>query len=125
MSQSCTSTPIPDPDAQLIAVCAAFRQDLAAYAAALDSVAHIKPSEITPAQVRKFHSQTEKIHRSIEAGAFVIQGTRSVGASGRGAKVAALHGYMRLLGLSDGELLELDLAKSVIADFAQALSRPN
>lgn len=125
MLQPCTSTSTPDPDAQLIAVCAAFRQDLAAYAAALDAVAHIKPSEITPAQVRRFHSQTEKIYRSIEAGALVIGETKSIGASGRGAKVAALHGYMRVLGLSDGELLELDLARSVIADFAQALSRPN
>lgn len=55
----------------------------------------------------------------------MIGKARSVGTSGRGAKVAALYSHLRVLGLSDGELLELDLARSVIADFAQALNRPN
>ncbi len=123
-SQLCVSDSAGEPDALLVAACTSLRQDLAAYASVvariglLDTLAMRQPSAAADVALHAAHREHDKVWQAVQSAARTVERTPAVGPLGRGAKVAAVHGYIHTLGTSSGQIVELDLAKSLIADFA-------
>lgn len=116
MPHPCVLDPLPDPDAILVAVCTMFRQQVAAFEALLCITTDIRPDRTADPEVVAVHDMTGELLRSIQAKAHTIRTTAATGATGRRAKVAALDAYLRTMAAPEGESMEADLARSVVAD---------
>ena len=125
MSPATIPGPNPDPDADLIAVCLHFRRRLLAYQTALRAIARIKPSDVTISQARLLDQRADAIYHVVQAASRVIQSMPAIGPSGRTAKIIALNTYVKVMPRPDGDLIELDLAISIIGDFVGARSSIN
>lgn len=110
---------MPDPDTTLVAVCTMFRQKVAAFEALLCITTDIRPDRTADPEVVAVHDLTGELLRSIQAKVHTIRSTVATGATGRRAKVAALDAYLRTMAAPEGESMEADLARSVVADLTR------
>lgn len=116
MLHPCVLDPLPDPDATLVAVCTMFWQQIAAFEALLCITTDISPDRTADPETVAIHDMTGELLRSIQAKAHTIRKTAATGVAGRRAKVAALDAYLRTMAAPEGESMEADLARSVVAD---------
>ena len=119
MPQPCILDPLSGSDTTLIAVCTVFQQHVAAFEIVLNIIDDIGPTEGAGPEFMAAHNVVRELLRSIRTKAHIIQGTGATGAAGRMAKIAALNTYLRTMATPQGDLLEVDLARSVVTDFIQ------
>lgn len=119
MSQPCILDPLLGSDTTLIAVCAVFQQHVTAFGVVLNIIDDLEPGEGTGPESIAVRDMVRELLRSIRAKAHTIQETAATSAAGRIAKITALDTYLRTMATPQGELVEVDLARSVIADLIQ------
>lgn len=116
MPHPCVLDPLPDPDAILVAICTMFRQQITAFEALLCITTDIRPDRTADPEAAAIRDMTGELLRSIQAKAHTIRETAAIGTAGRRAKITALDAYLRTMAAPEGESMEGDLARSVVAD---------
>ena len=115
----CILDPLLDPDTILVAACTTFRQQVAAFEALLCITTDTRLDETADPETAAIHDMTGKLLRSIQDKAHIIRKTAATGAAGRRAKIAALDAYLQTMAAPEGESMEADLARSVVADLTR------